>query len=101
MQEAWGFADNSADALLASNLRTGDVLLINQRCRSLPPQYAALCLASKYGLSGDGRGCWDHAASILRDPRTDVPHLLEGTTRGVTVTSYEERVHGIHIFVCE
>ena len=72
--------------------RTGDVVLINQRCAKLPPPQAALCWLSKFGLSGDGRGCWDHAAFVLRDSVTDVPYLLEGGLSGVTMRTYEERL---------
>ena len=53
-------------------------MLINQRCMKLPPPAALLCWLSKFGISGDGRGCWDHAAFVLRDTKTDVPYLLEG-----------------------
>ena len=56
------------------------MVLINQRCMKLPPPAALLCWASKFGISGDGRGCWDHAAFVLRDTKTDVPYLLEGGT---------------------
>ena len=82
----------SADELLASTLRTGDVVVFNRFCRSLAPHRAALCLASKYGLSGDGRGCWDHAALVVRDRRTDVAYLLEGGAGAVTMRTYEERM---------
>ena len=82
----------SADELLASTLRTGDVVVFNRYCRSLAPHRAALCLASKYGLSGDGRGCWDHAALVVRDRRTDVAYLLEGGAGAVTMRTYEERM---------
>ena len=82
----------SADELLASTLRTGDVVVFNRYCRSLAPHRAALCLASKYGLSGDGRGCWDHAALVVRDRRTDVAYVLEGGAGAVTMRTYEERM---------
>jgi hypothetical protein len=72
--------------------RTGDVLLINQRCMKLPPPAALLCWLSKFGISGDGRGCWDHAAFVLRDTKTDVPYLLEGGLSGATLRTYEERL---------
>eukprot|EP00967_Tisochrysis_lutea_P031323 scaffold36891_cov26-Tisochrysis_lutea.AAC.1 len=86
------FTDNSADQLIAQSLKTGDVLLVNRRCTALPAPSAMLCWLSKFGLSGDGRDCWDHAALVVRDERTDVPYLLEGTPRGVTLRSYEERL---------
>ena len=72
--------------------RTGDVMLINQRCMKLPPPAALLCWLSKFGISGDGRGCWDHAAFVLRDTKTDVPYLLEGGLWGATLRTYEERL---------
>ena len=72
--------------------RTGDVVLINQRCSKLPLPAAALCWLSKFGISGDGRGCWDHAAFVLRDTKTDVPYLLEGGLSGATLRTYEERL---------
>ena len=72
--------------------RSGDVVLVNQRCDKLPLPAAALCWASKFGISGNGKGCWDHAALVLRDSKTDVPYLLEGHVDGVRLRSYEERV---------
>ena len=68
------------------------MLLINQRCMKLPPPAALLCWLSKFGISGDGRGCWDHAAFVLRDTKTDVPYLLEGGLSGATLRTYEERL---------
>ncbi len=70
----------------------GDVLLFNTKCSRLPPHEAALCAASKYGISGDGTHGWDHAAVVLRDRATGVPWLLEGGRRGVTMRTYEERL---------
>ena len=67
-------------------------MLINQRCMKLPPPAALLCWLSKFGISGDGRGCWDHAAFVLRDTKTDVPYLLEGGLWGATLRTYEERL---------
>ena len=46
----------------------------------------------KYGISGSGRGCWDHAALVVRDRKTDVPYLLEGRPSGTTLRTYEERL---------
>ncbi|KAL1524669.1 hypothetical protein AB1Y20_019555 [Prymnesium parvum] len=86
------FRPGSADEILASNLSNGDVLLINRRCSSLPLLEAAVCLASKYGLSGSGRGCWDHAAIVMRDPKSNVPYILEGDSAGVRFRTYEERL---------
>lgn len=85
------FSEGSTDAILASSLRDGDVVLVNRRCSSLGnPLAAALCLASKYGLSGEGRHCWDHAAVVVRE--AGVPYLLEGGRSGVTMRTYEERL---------
>jgi len=72
--------------------RDGDVLLISKRCASLPPLRALLCFASKYGLSGDGRYGWDHAAMVYRDRMSNVPMLLEGEGAGVTLRTFEERL---------
>ena len=72
--------------------RDGDVILINKRCTSLPPVQALLCFASKYGLSGDGRHGWDHAAIVYREPKTNVPMLLEGGPKGVSLRTFEERL---------
>ena len=68
------------------------MLLLNKRCASLPPMQALLCFASKYGLSGDGRHGWDHAAIVYRDPTTHVPMLLEGEAHGVSLRTFEERL---------
>ena len=68
------------------------MVLVNKRCSSLPPLSALLCMASKYGLSGDGRGAWDHAAVVFRDRVTNVPYLLEGDQNGVTLRTFEERL---------
>ena len=85
------FSQGSTDAIIADGLRDGDVVLINRPCLSLgDPISMALCLASKYGLSGEGRQCWDHAAIVVRD--RGVPYLLEGNSGGVTMRTYEERL---------
>ena len=117
LNESAYFSQGSADEILANQLRharscsstahvagrrltgavrschsDGDVLLINRRCMSLPLPQAMLCLASKYGLSGTGYRCWDHAAVVLRDHSSGVPYVLEGDTAGVRLRSYEERL---------
>ena len=85
------FTVGSTDAILAESLRDGDVVVVNKRCTSLSnPLAAFLCLASKYGLSGEGRHCWDHAAVVVHD--RGVPYLLEGENGGVTMRTYEERL---------
>ena len=89
--DVW-FAPNSTDELLANSLRDGDCVLINKRCTSLPLPQALLCMASKYGLSGDGRHSWDHAAMVFRDRTSNVPYLLEGSATGVTLRTFEERL---------
>ena len=45
----------SADELLASTLRTGDVVVFNRYCRSLAPSPRRACLGSKYWLSATPR----------------------------------------------
>ena len=63
-------------------MRDGDVVLINRPCSSLgDPLSALLCFASKYGLSGEGRQSWDHAAMVIRDH--GIPYLLEGGASGI------------------
>ena len=89
---AFGAAPMSLHTHVRHACRTGDVMLINQRCMKLPPPAALLCWLSKFGISGDGRGCWDHAAFVLRDSKTDVPYLLEGGLWGATLRTYEERL---------
>ena len=87
------FAEGSTDAILAQSLRDGDVVLFNKQCTSLfstNPLSGLLCLASKYGLSGEGRHCWDHAAIVVH--KLGVPYLLEGSANGVTMRTYEERL---------
>lgn len=87
------FSEGSTDAILAQSLRDGDVVLISKRCTSLfstNPLSALLCYASKYGLSGEGRHCWDHAAVVVHS--RGVPFLLEGGAEGVTMRTYEERL---------
>lgn len=87
------FTPNSTDELISNSLEDGDVVLINKRCSSMAnasPWRAALCMAAKYGLSGDGRSAWDHAAVVHR--KDGVPYLLEGDARGVTLRTFEERL---------
>ena len=85
------FAPGSTDEIISQHLRDGDVVLINRRCTSLGnPFAAALCLMSKYGLSGEGRQCWDHAAIVVHD--RGVPYLLEGGSEGVKMRTFEERL---------
>ena len=87
------FTPNSTDELIANGLADGDVVLINKRCSSLAsasPWRAAACMVAKYGLSGDGRGAWDHAAIVHH--KDGVPYLLEGSERGVTLRTFEERL---------
>lgn len=87
------FTPNSTDELISHGLADGDVVLINRRCGFLArasPWRGALCAAAKYGLSGDGRGMWDHAAVVHR--KDGIPYLLEGDARGVTLRTFEERL---------
>jgi hypothetical protein len=87
------FTPNSADALLAQTLKTGDVLLLSKKCAAHAtrhPATTALCYASKFGLSGDAAHSYDHAALVVT--KDDVPYLLEGDAHAVTLRSYEERL---------
>ena len=86
------FTQGGADDTLAQNLNDGDVVLMNRCCASLGMWRSLVCLASKYGVSGDGKGIWDHAAMVVREPSTNVLFLLEGDAGGVTMRSYEERL---------
>ena len=86
------FNPNSADAQLAGTLKDGDVILMNRTCRSLGPVQALLCMMSKFGLSGDGKAAWDHAAIVVQDQSSKVPYLLEGCEKGVTLRTFEERL---------
>jgi hypothetical protein len=86
------FRPNSADELIANSLNDGDIILMNKSCTSLPPLRMLLCMFSKYGISGDGTGAWDHAAMVLRDRSSNVPYLLEGDESGVTLRTFEERL---------
>lgn len=80
-------------ASLTDNVKTGDLVFFNQRCDSLleTPGLAAICVFRKYGLSQGGSGVFDHAGVVIRNPRTRVPWLLEGTARAVRWTPFEER----------
>ncbi|KAG8462092.1 hypothetical protein KFE25_011542 [Diacronema lutheri] len=78
---------------LTDNVRTGDLVFFNQRCDSLldAPRFAVVCAFRKYGLSHSGAGVFDHAGVVVRNPRTDVPWLLEGSSSAVRLTPFEER----------
>ena len=81
----------SAD-VLASTLRTGDVVVFNRFCRgrSCAPRSAP---ASKYGLSGDGpRLLEPRGAGVVRDRRRRGARLLEGGAGAVAMRTYEERM---------
>lgn len=81
-----------SDACAATMHRDGDVLLISKRCSSLSPFRALLCYACKYGISGDGKGAWDHAAMVFTDRPSSLPMLLEGDGGGVRLRTFEERL---------
>merc|ERR1711998_469137 len=51
-----------------------------------------MCAFSKYGFSSTGRGSWDHAAVVIRDPHSDVPFVLEGNASGITMQPLVERL---------
>lgn len=80
-------------ASLTDNVRTGDLVFFNQRCDSLldTPGFAAICAFRKYGLSRGGAGIFDHAGVVVRNPRTQVPWLLEGSATTIRLTPFEER----------
>ena len=66
------FSEGSADDLLANNWEEWRRFANQQVLHfswSLP---RLLCLASKYGLSGSGRGVWDQVAMVVRDRATNV-----------------------------
>ena len=87
-------ADLAVAASLSENVRTGDLVLFNQRCDALAstPLFAAVCAVRKYGISHSGRGAFDHVGVVVRNPRTNVPWLLEGRAHSVRLVPFEEAI---------
>eukprot|EP00743_Colponemidia_sp_Colp-15_P010343 GILK01011384.1.p1 GENE.GILK01011384.1~~GILK01011384.1.p1 ORF type:complete len:344 (-),score=23.12 GILK01011384.1:148-1089(-) len=79
----WGLA---TDELIASNLRTGDILLFNRAWYQLNPLDAVTCLLSKYR----SQTLWDHIGIILE--KHGIPYVCESTRSGVQCQPYNDRL---------
>lgn len=81
--------DADADAVvLPPGLDSGDIVLFNRRCLSMPPAGAALCALAKF--SHNSR--WDHVGVVVRDPASGELLFLEADFGGVKLRSLAERV---------
>ena len=82
-------SDNTPDVPhLPSGLDSGDIVLFNRRCSSMPVAGAALCVVSKLFSNSQ----WDHVGVVIRDPRTGELLFLEADFGGVKLRSLHERV---------
>ncbi len=73
---------------LPSGLDSGDIVLFNRRCFSMPVCGAALCgLAKVFSNSA-----WDHVGMVIREPRTGELLFLEADFGGVKLRNLAERV---------
>ena len=74
--------------VLPPGLDSGDIVLFNRRCLSMPPAGAALCAVSKLFSNS----AWDHVGVVIRHPATGELLFLEADFGGVKLRSLEERV---------
>lgn len=74
--------------VLPSGLDSGDVVLFNRRCTSMPVTGALLCVVSKLFSNSQ----WDHVGVVIRHPATGELLFLEADFGGVKLRSLEERV---------
>lgn len=80
--------ETDSEMALPPGLDSGDIVLFNRRCMSMPPAGAALCVLAK--LSHNSR--WDHVGIVVRDPRSSELMFLEADFGGVKLRSLKERV---------
>jgi solute carrier family 25 (mitochondrial phosphate transporter), member 23/24/25/41 len=80
--------DNELAVRLPPGLDSGDIVLFNRRCMSMPPAGAALCALAK-GMSNSN---WDHVGIVVRDPASGELLFLEADFGGVKLRSLKERV---------
>lgn len=80
--------ENKNAVQLPPGLDSGDIVLFNRRCLSMPPAGAGLCAISK--VMSNSR--WDHVGIVVRDPRDGELLFLEADFGGVKLRSLEERV---------
>lgn len=73
---------------LPAGLDSGDIVLFNRRCLSMPPAGAGLCALAKFMSNSR----WDHVGIVVRDPRDGKLLFLEADFGGVKLRSLEERV---------
>lgn len=73
---------------LPPGLDSGDVVLFNRRCMSMPIAGAALCKFAKFMYNSE----WDHVGIIVRHPTTEELLFLEADFGGVKLRSLKERV---------
>lgn len=73
---------------LPSGLDSGDIVLFNRRCFSMPFRGAALCCLAKVFSNS----AWDHVGMVIREPKTGELLFLEADFGGVKLRSLAERV---------
>lgn len=73
---------------LPPGLDSGDVVLFNRRCTSMPFTGAALCVVAKLFSNSQ----WDHVGVIIRHPATGELLFLEADFGGVKLRPLETRV---------
>ncbi|PXF45357.1 Mitochondrial adenine nucleotide transporter ADNT1 [Gracilariopsis chorda] len=76
------------ELLLPPGLDSGDIVLFNRRCTSMPLAGAVLCKMSKLFSNSQ----WDHVGIVIRHPATGELLFLEADFGGVKLRSLSERV---------
>eukprot|EP00178_Gracilaria_changii_P014614 TRINITY_DN410_c0_g1_i1.p1 TRINITY_DN410_c0_g1~~TRINITY_DN410_c0_g1_i1.p1 ORF type:complete len:1185 (+),score=147.68 TRINITY_DN410_c0_g1_i1:282-3836(+) len=77
-----------SDVPLPPGLDSGDIVLFNRRCTSMPLAGAVLCKVSKLFSNSQ----WDHVGIVIRHPATGELLFLEADFGGVKLRSLSERV---------
>ncbi|CAN8074239.1 unnamed protein product [Agarophyton chilense] len=77
-----------SDIQLPPGLDSGDIVLFNRRCTSMPLAGAVLCKVSKLFSNSQ----WDHVGIVIRHPATGELLFLEADFGGVKLRSLTERV---------
>jgi hypothetical protein len=84
------FRPDSINDRISDGLRTGDLLLFQ---RGMPEKFSARSVLS-FLTRGAAQSPWDHVAVVVRDrdPKNNVPYVLEAGVNGVSFRAFDERV---------
>jgi len=77
-----------AEVQLPKSVDSGDIVLFNRRCTSMPPYGAAICIVAKFFSNSK----WDHVGIVVRDPDSKQLFFLEADLGGVKLRKLSDRV---------